>query len=418
MKHSEIFNSFVKIAQEKGLISNDSNAAKKKLEETGRADSLDISAIEALYGVKPNTPKSNDYKKNIMEAAHPNSVVVCPSYDKLNGLVENNIERQNILLHIVSKNPNGYSTQHKYAQQDLVLSLVRLGNELDNRNQDELRSLADFCLLQASNKQLKKQGAAPLIIGVVVGIAALFGGLYAKQHMRFISDGFTADHQKLVAEIDDILESNSNFGVGYDYKPEFLQIVRDLKVQVQAYAGVEKQIEGILEKLQMPRTVDQLKEMAKEPETQEITNSIKAFNTATQKIWSFLESFVKDLDDESYKQRQVTDKGILSKLVDQTQILHGGGGLIADDLDDVKHALQTYMLDIQNISKVLSGTTSFAQNAQQKLTAAISNAPVTTQNTPESGTSSRAKDEEQLGIGGLSQSLQDYTGGLLGKKQT
>jgi len=101
MSRSEIFDSFVKIAQEKGMISNDSSEAKKKLEQTGRADSLDASAIEALYGVKPDAPKSMEYKKNIMEVAHPNSVVVSPSYDKLNGLVESEIERQNINLHIV-----------------------------------------------------------------------------------------------------------------------------------------------------------------------------------------------------------------------------------------------------------------------------------------------------------------------------
>src|SRR5574338_926186 len=114
MSKSEIFDSFVKIAEEQGLTSKDS---KKKLEETGRAGSDDISTIEALYGVKPDTAKGADYKKNIMEVAHPNSVVISPSYDKLNGLVENNIERQNILLHIVNKTPDGISTQRKYAQQ-------------------------------------------------------------------------------------------------------------------------------------------------------------------------------------------------------------------------------------------------------------------------------------------------------------
>src|SRR6185436_13688028 len=106
MNRSEIFYNFVKIAQDKGMISEDApEKAKKKLSKDHRADSLDISAIEALYGVKPNTPKDMEYKRNIIEDAHPNSVVVSPAYDKLNGLVENDQERQNIILNILSKNP-------------------------------------------------------------------------------------------------------------------------------------------------------------------------------------------------------------------------------------------------------------------------------------------------------------------------
>ena len=108
MRDSEIFNSFIKIAQEKGMISEDApEKAKKILEKTHRADSLDISAIEALYGVKPNMPKDMEYKRNIIEDAHPNAAIVSPSYDKLNGLVENNNERQDILLNIVNRTPDG-----------------------------------------------------------------------------------------------------------------------------------------------------------------------------------------------------------------------------------------------------------------------------------------------------------------------
>ena len=46
----------------------------------------------------------------------------------------NNIERQNILLHIVNKRNDGLLTQRKYAQKELMLSLVRIANDLDNKN--------------------------------------------------------------------------------------------------------------------------------------------------------------------------------------------------------------------------------------------------------------------------------------------
>lgn len=151
MRKSEVFEEFVKIAQQKGMVQSDET--QKKLQKTHRADSLDISAIEALYGVKPNLPKDMEYEDNIMETAHPNSVVTSPSYDKLNGLVENNMERQNIMLHIVNKTPDGLLTQRKYAEKNLLLSLIKVANDLDNKNQKDLRVLADACLLQVSKKK-------------------------------------------------------------------------------------------------------------------------------------------------------------------------------------------------------------------------------------------------------------------------
>lgn len=373
MSKSEIFDSFVKIAQEKGLV-NDSKSSKKKLEETGRAGSDDISTIEALYGVKPNAPSGAEYKKNIMEAAHPNSVVVSPSYDKLNGLVENNNERQNILLHIVNKPVNGHITHHKYAQKELILSLVRVGNDLDNHDQDKLRALADHCLLQSSDR-FEKKGAAALPIAGVAAVALILGSIYLKQHMRFVSDGFIQDNQKLLAEVDDLLTSNSNWGVGYEYTPEFLQVVSELKQKVTEYAGVVGQVLPIIERIQIPQDGAALKEQAKQPADPEIPRAIKVFRDATLNIWPFIEQVHANFNDENYKQRQIKDKGFLSKMVDAPQIFHGGKGLVADDFDDVKHALETYMLDIKKINETLGNTVDFAQLAQKRLQAALTNAP-------------------------------------------
>src|SRR5579859_2403025 len=99
MRKSEIFESFVKIAQERGLVSQ---AEKPEHTETDfsetnpRFDSLTIEQISKLYNTKPAQPKDMEYKRNIMEDAHPDPVVISPSYDKLNGLVENENEGQNI----------------------------------------------------------------------------------------------------------------------------------------------------------------------------------------------------------------------------------------------------------------------------------------------------------------------------------
>lgn len=54
------------------------------------------------YNVKP---ESQEYENNIMEQAHPNQCILTKSYDPLNSLIENDIERQNITLNILKQKP-------------------------------------------------------------------------------------------------------------------------------------------------------------------------------------------------------------------------------------------------------------------------------------------------------------------------
>jgi hypothetical protein len=146
--NSDIFNSYIELAQKEGLVSlaQDSSDSKKALDKNPRADSLSQERIGELYNVKPNAPKGMEYKRNIGEVAHSKPAIVGPAYDKLNALVESDNERQDILLHIVNKRTNGLLTQHKYAQEEMARALVRIANDMDNRNQDDLRALADECL--------------------------------------------------------------------------------------------------------------------------------------------------------------------------------------------------------------------------------------------------------------------------------
>lgn len=145
---SDIFDAYAKLALEKGLIksSEESKELKRyKDDEHPRAGSDTKEVIENLYGLKPEGIK---YKNNIMEAAHPDKVILTPAYDKINALIENNIERQKIMINITQKPVNGHHTQHKYAQKDLALALTKIANDMDNRDMDDLRILADTCLNQ------------------------------------------------------------------------------------------------------------------------------------------------------------------------------------------------------------------------------------------------------------------------------
>lgn len=371
MRKSEIFDSFVKIAQEKGLISEDApEKAIKILEKNPRAGSLDAAAIAKLYGLKPDAPKDMQYEKNIVENAHPNPVVVAPSYDKLNGLVENLNERQNILLHIVNKETNGLSTQHKYAEKDLILSLVRVANDLDNRNEEELRLLADACLWQVSSDPLKKQGALPaLLLNPVTGIAAMLGALYLQQHMNFVNEGFKVNHQKLVSELDDFLNSNTNFGIGYQYTPQFLKMVQDFKGKLEAFYNLYSKVEPVISDLETPRTAKELMELSQKPASGEVIQSYQALKEATKQIVPYVLKVAEDFKSESFKSRQIQDKGFISSLVDKTQVLHGGKGLVADDFDDVARAIPPYLKSLQDLANILEKAGSLQEQAQNDLQA-------------------------------------------------
>jgi cell division septation protein DedD len=154
---SEIFDNYAKIAIQNGLIkvsAEDKPKEKpKKINETNpRFDSLSIEDIANLYGKKPDMPEDMKYERNIIEDAHPERVVMFRSHDKVNSLVENDQERQNIIINMIRKMPNGNLANKKYAESELALSLVRLAIDMDNKNKDEFRVLADTCM-----KQLQKE---------------------------------------------------------------------------------------------------------------------------------------------------------------------------------------------------------------------------------------------------------------------
>jgi hypothetical protein len=145
MSRSEIFDEYAKLAEKLGIVSTAEESSPKKSSKKTREE---ISTIEALYGVKDK----DDSDKHIMEQAHPNPCVIAPSYDKINGLVENEIERQNITINLIGAPPTGILGNKKLAQEQLTLALIRIANDMDNRGNDELRILADSCLEDLKKK--------------------------------------------------------------------------------------------------------------------------------------------------------------------------------------------------------------------------------------------------------------------------
>lgn len=217
---SEVFENYVKIAEQEGLISEADYA-------DARVGSDNKDVIEMLYGVKPN---GKDYK-HIMEQAHPETVVIAPAHDKMNSILENNIERQNIMAMIALKTPSGDHTAHRYvkASEDLTKSLIRVGFLLDNKDQKDLMKLADSCSGRLS--QLEKKANPLLLIPWYAYTAAVSLGLLAvfnrtsdsKQHIVNNCENTLKelnDLQGQMPEIDPMIEDVTQLmGLARQFEP-------------------------------------------------------------------------------------------------------------------------------------------------------------------------------------------------------
>jgi tetrahydromethanopterin S-methyltransferase subunit B len=177
LKNSEIFDEYAKIAEKMGLIS--------KAEEK----------VEDVY----NLPLKS--VKELVEEAHPETIVQGPSYDKMNGIIENVQQRQDIMSMLALKTPTGFHDNTRYisASEDLLNSTLKIALMLDNQNQEQAAKLR-FC-----TQQLYK--ATPLIVlapYLIAGAVALLGGASAYAGNHPDSQGFKNDILKTLDQLDDV----------------------------------------------------------------------------------------------------------------------------------------------------------------------------------------------------------------------
>lgn len=368
MSKSEIFDRFTKIAQEKGLVS--SEKSRKILEETSRADSLSPDDIKKLYQVKNNPPKGMDYKNNIMEIAHKDSVIAGPSYDKLNGLVENNIERQNILLHIVNKRNDGLLVQRKYAQKELILSLVKIANDMDNKDKNKLRTLADTCLSQA---KLQKKAAVPvaLIAGIVTALA---GAFYIQQHVKNFNQGYKNNYRRLREAIDNILNEDISMGFGYKFTDDCVQMMRKFAQKISKFDQMYQIVSPYLMSIKEPKTRDELNEFVKTQNPEILVRAYVIINNYVNNMIPYLND-MKDFFTEENKANLIEDRGFATGLIDQTQILHGGKGLISDQFDKLVQAIPAYQSSLLYIAKELEKAKEYELKATENLSGSLDHIP-------------------------------------------
>lgn len=145
--------------------------------------------IQDLYDI-PKKYNDKEFKKNLVEVAHPEPAVLFQAYDKMNGLIENVNERQNIISNILDKKTEDGERTKKYATQLLTLNLIKIANDADTANISDIRILADHCISQLTNVNLSSTASKDSFmdaakgylsdaedVGKGVGTGAVIGGL-------------------------------------------------------------------------------------------------------------------------------------------------------------------------------------------------------------------------------------------------
>lgn len=341
-----------------------SSSIKKNIDSLGRASSQSIKDIHNLYNTKPEKPKDVEYKRNIIEIAHPIPAVLFNTYDKLNGLIENENERQNITIRILNKVPNGNNTQHKYAENDLLLSLIRVGNDLELRKEKDLLKLADVCLKQANNLRLTKTAFAPgaLLFNPYTAVFALItGAIYAVEHLENSNKGFVQNYKSLISEIDDLIKTKKSWGEGYDLKQDFKNVMLDFKARLTKFYQLYSDCFLIISELRKPRTKEELKEFAKSNILVELKKAHDALNAFMVEFDPYLNTIYKNLLDETYVKEQIEDTGWMTEMADYKNILHGG--LINSDFTDVAKAIVPYKKSVESIIGTLADAKTKADEA-------------------------------------------------------
>lgn len=195
-RRSQIFDNYAKIALEQGLIKqSDAMTQEDKYSNKEWKDT-----IQALYGIET---KLNDKDDDALDQAHPEKVIISPSYDKINGLVENLKERSDVMKGIAVKPTNGNLLKHKYAQtkQNLLKELIQLGFKLDNKDETELMKLTDSC-----SDRLTKNAILPFIPIAMGGVALVAAFIAIINHTSPSDQGVIANTEKAVIELSEASE--------------------------------------------------------------------------------------------------------------------------------------------------------------------------------------------------------------------
>lgn len=340
-KRSEIFESFAKIAVEKGLIQVN---AESRTEEEKLKDSNYKANIKALYNVEIDSG-------DLFEKAHPKSVIVSPSYDKVNGLFENERERHNIMVGIALKQPSGNLLGQKYADahDDLLGELVRLGFSMDNKKIDDLRILADSC-----SDRITKKAFLPLIAG---GIAAVVALIAIINHTSPSDQGVYNNCEKAIIEIKELKPKMPQIADRIDKLLSDLQSLQELSHEYNSIGSIDAS------------TPEKLVDAANKH--QDKLSIVKKYKSACAFMAGEIPEYISLIT--NFKMTNERSYDWWQKIKHVTEYLTG------DDKEDAVLALQTIQDSLKESVTEANKFMELAKEQEPSLMATISNLPENTE---------------------------------------
>jgi hypothetical protein len=382
MSRSEIFDAYEKIAIEAGLVSSDEQLEKQAAEErkdspsikrykkspAPRAGSDSISTIESLYGVKcDDTVK---YENNIFENAHPNSVIIGPAYDRMNGLIENPNERQNFMINqIMDKCPNGNLTQHRYAKEELLMELIRIANDLDARGNEPLRVLADACIESITSEKKSPEIAknAFAFIPIVIGMAALLTAIGVWNHVDDPNNGIKNNITRCIARLKSLKAKSL-------WEDEVDSVVQnDVDSLILKLSAFETKIENFgafitgLNTISAPESLAQLNSLKQEAAQHADTarSSVVEIRSAIEEVWPAVLEAIENFTSQEYQNEHI-ESGSGGAMGWLGEAVHGRYGLFANDFISAANALGALKASLKALyDKVKDVNQTTQQNAQK-----------------------------------------------------
>jgi hypothetical protein len=352
MSKYNVFETYAALMAEKDLLKKLTKTAADKRNSSKK----DIKELNELYNLKPETSKDMGYERNIAEVAHPSSAYVGQSYDRINSLVENVNEGQNITINILRQKTTGLSNIKRYAEEELGFALVRIANALDGKDED-LCVLADTCLEQLHSKSMKKEAFGPLAIaGAVVVAGAL---IYLKEHADLADSGFINDVDSLMSDIDDVITSGTGFmSLRSEYKDSLKADLSKVNEHLAALKNSYMKIDASLELLDLPLTNDPahasqtIKQVESDPSFQQNYLDFKKMVASTEIELDTLKS---SFSDSFFKTRQIKDQGFGETVnnIFGDHIWGGKESLISDAFNDVVRQIPRLEKSVKSIQSVL-----------------------------------------------------------------
>lgn len=371
---SEVFEEYIKIMKENGLTkkAQRANLPEKKKEN-----------IDNLYEAK----EKNIYSKMLQEA-HPNKVIFGPTYDPINALVENNVERQQIMLNIVNRNPTGQLDHKKYAETQLKLSLLKAANELNNQNNANLQVLANDCLYK-----LEKQAYAFILGAIAASLAILYGLNHYKS--SFADENISVKSAKAIHDIDEVLDAEMSFleMFGEEFTEDAKKDLKNIRQMVIKATEETKKVEKALVISSKIRTAKEAEEFAKSDEAKLLQPILEGFKKYAQDLVPAFKEASKKYANNIQKTLATKDKGFFTNLVDKAQILRGGYAFARNKLDEVSDSLDGFYKTLEKYGKLLEDILAKKDSIQQDLsTASQSSQPTQSQPTPTPTTEEKEED--------------------------